>query len=94
MFQLLVPANQVPENIAFGLEEMTMRKFGIALVSGLSIALLSAQAFAQVDTQRPAPGPNSMPSAHRMAALKKCTDGIKFESDRYVNCMTAEGENP
>jgi hypothetical protein len=94
VFQLLVPANQVPENIAFGLEEMTMRKFGIALVSGLSVALLAAQAFAQVDTQRPAPGPNSMPSAHRMAALKKCTDGIKFESDRYVNCMTAEGENP
>jgi hypothetical protein len=73
---------------------MTMRKFGVALVSGLSVALLAGQVFAQVDTQRPPPGPISGPSAHRMAALKKCTDGIKFESDRYVNCMTAEGENP
>jgi hypothetical protein len=24
----------------------------------------------------------------RKAALKKCTNGIKFDSDRYVNCMT------
>jgi hypothetical protein len=71
-----------------------MRKLGVALVSGLSVALLAGQVFAQVDTQRPPPGPNSAISAHRMAALRKCTDGIKFESDRYVNCMTAEGENP
>ena len=71
-----------------------MSKTLVALASGLSVALLAAQAFAQVDTQRPPPGPNSAISAHRMAALKKCTDGIKFESDRYVNCMTSEGENP
>ena len=30
----------------------------------------------------------------RMAALKKCTDGIKFDSDRYVACMSAAGEAP
>ncbi len=30
----------------------------------------------------------------RMAALKKCTDGIKFDSDRYVACMSKEGEAP
>jgi hypothetical protein len=30
----------------------------------------------------------------RMAALKKCTDGIKFSSDRYVACMSKEGEAP
>lgn len=71
-----------------------MTKFGIALASGLSVTLLASQVFAQVDTQRPAPGPSSAISAHRMAALKKCTDGIQFESDRYVNCMTAQGENP
>jgi hypothetical protein len=71
-----------------------MSKFAIALASGLSVALLASQVFAQVDTQRPPPGPNSAISAHRMAALKKCTDGIKFESDRYVECMTAAGENP
>jgi hypothetical protein len=71
-----------------------MRKLGIALASGLSVALFASYALAQPDTQRPGPAPNSMVSAHRMAALKKCTDGIKFESDRYVNCMTAEGENP
>jgi hypothetical protein len=71
-----------------------MRKLGIALASGLSVALFASHVLAQVDTQRPGPAPNSAISAHRMAALKKCTDGIKFESDRYVNCMTAEGENP
>lgn len=71
-----------------------MTKLGIALAAGLSVTLLTSQVFAQVDTQRPAPGPNSGVSAHRMAALKKCTDGIAFESDRYVNCMTAQGENP
>jgi hypothetical protein len=30
----------------------------------------------------------------RMAALKKCTDGIKFDSDRYVACMSKAGEAP
>jgi hypothetical protein len=71
-----------------------MTKLAIALASGLSVTLLASQVFAQVDTQRPGPAPNSAISAHRMAALKKCTDGIAFESDRYVSCMTAQGENP
>jgi len=30
----------------------------------------------------------------RMAALKKCTDGLKFASDRYVACMSKLGEAP
>jgi hypothetical protein len=30
----------------------------------------------------------------RMAAIKKCTDGLKFNSDRYVACMSKEGESP
>lgn len=33
-------------------------------------------------------------SAHRMAALRTCTSGIKFESNRYVSCMLKEGETP
>jgi hypothetical protein len=33
-------------------------------------------------------------NAHRMAALKKCTHNIAFESDRYVACMSKEGEAP
>jgi hypothetical protein len=33
-------------------------------------------------------------NAKRMAAIKKCTDGIKFDSDRYVACMSKEGESP
>ena len=33
-------------------------------------------------------------NAKRMAAIKKCTDGIKFNSDRYVACMSKEGESP
>jgi hypothetical protein len=30
----------------------------------------------------------------RMAALKKCTEHKKFAGDKYVACMTAEGEAP
>ena len=33
-------------------------------------------------------------NAKRMAAIKKCTDRIKFDSDRYVACMSKEGESP
>jgi hypothetical protein len=33
-------------------------------------------------------------NAKRMAAIKKCTDGIKFDSHRYVACMSKEGESP
>jgi hypothetical protein len=39
-------------------------------------------------------GEKTILSAHRMAALKKCTDGIPFESDGYVACMSREGEAP
>ena len=34
------------------------------------------------------------PSMRRLNALKTCTDGIKFDSDRYVQCMLREGESP
>jgi hypothetical protein len=30
----------------------------------------------------------------RSAALKECTDGIPFASDRYVACMSKLGEAP
>ena len=30
----------------------------------------------------------------RMAALKKCTDRIRFSSNRYVKCMASQGESP
>ena len=33
-------------------------------------------------------------NAKRMAAIKKCTEGIKFDSNRYVACMSKEGESP
>jgi hypothetical protein len=66
----------------------------IVLFAGLSSTALAPQALAQVDTQRGPPGPPNQLSAHRIEALKKCTDGMKFASDRYVNCMTREGENP
>jgi hypothetical protein len=33
-------------------------------------------------------------NANRMAAIKKCTAGPKFYSDRYVACMAKEGESP
>jgi hypothetical protein len=40
-----------------------------------------------------APGHATL-DAKRMAAIKKCTDGLKFNSDRYVACMSKEGESP
>ena len=39
-------------------------------------------------------GDKTILNARRMAAIKKCTDGIKFDSDRYVTCMSKEGESP
>jgi len=36
----------------------------------------------------------SPPSMHRLNAVKTCTEGTKFDSDRYVQCMLKEGENP
>jgi len=33
-------------------------------------------------------------NAKRMAAIKKCTDGPKFVFDRYVACMSKQGESP
>ena len=33
-------------------------------------------------------------NAKRMAAIKKCTDGLKFDFDRYVACMSKQGEFP
>ena len=40
------------------------------------------------------PVPATAGNAKRMAAIKKCTAGIKFDSDRYVACMSKEGESP
>jgi hypothetical protein len=39
-------------------------------------------------------GEKAIVNHKRLAALKKCTDGIKFDSDRYVACMSKEGEAP
>ena len=47
----------------------------LALAVCTSAAAFVSQASAQVDTQKPPPGPANTISAHRMAALKKCTDG-------------------
>ena len=33
-------------------------------------------------------------NAKRMAAIKKCTDGLKFDFNRYVACMSKQGESP
>ena len=67
-----------------------------ALLIGISVAAFASQASAQPDVNAPAPltGHGPQLSEHRKAALMKCTDGIKFESDRYVDCMTREGEAP
>jgi hypothetical protein len=39
-------------------------------------------------------GEKTILNAARMAALRRCTDGIAFESDRYVACMSKEGQAP
>jgi len=33
-------------------------------------------------------------SMRRLNAVQRCTEGIAFDSDRYVQCMLSEGENP
>ena len=33
-------------------------------------------------------------NAKRMAAVKKCTEGLKVDFDRYVACMSKQGESP
>jgi hypothetical protein len=68
----------------------------VALLIGVSIAAFASQASAQPDVNPPPPltGHGPQLSEHRKAALQKCTDGIKFASDRYVACMTKEGEAP
>jgi hypothetical protein len=73
-----------------------MNKSLIALVIGASAALYAVQASAQPDVNPPPPltGHGPQLTDHRKAALMKCTDGIKFASDRYVSCMTAAGEAP
>jgi hypothetical protein len=68
-------------------------RFLVALVVGLSIAVVS-QVRAQPAQPAPTPGNPAKITAHRAAALKKCTDKIAFESDKYVACMTKEGESP
>jgi hypothetical protein len=68
----------------------------VALLVGISVAAFASQASAQPDVNPPPPltGHGPQLSEHRKAALMKCTDGIKFASDRYVACMTAESEAP
>jgi hypothetical protein len=68
----------------------------VALLIGASAASYAVQASAQPDVNPPPPltGHGPQLTEHRKAALMKCTDGIKFASDRYVNCMTAAGEAP
>src|SRR3974390_3898877 len=34
------------------------------------------------------------PSMHRLNAVKMCTQGTTWDSDKYVQCMLREGENP
>jgi hypothetical protein len=68
----------------------------VALLIGISVAAFASQASAQPDVNPPPPltGHGPRLSEHRKAALMTCTDGIKFSSDRYVACMTKEGEAP
>jgi hypothetical protein len=73
----------------------TANRHAVAVAVVLSFAFAS-QALAQPNVNPPPPLTGNGPplSDHRKAALKKCTDGIKFASDRYVACMTKEGEAP
>jgi hypothetical protein len=68
----------------------------VALLIGISVGAFVSQALAQPDVNPPPPLTGHGPTIgeHRRAALKVCTDGIKFDSDRYVACMTKMGEAP
>ena len=65
--------------------------FGVGLA-----AAFASQALAQPDVNPPPPltGHGPALSEHRKAALMKCTDRTPFAFDRYVACMTQEGETP
>jgi len=39
-------------------------------------------------------GSQQIMSHQRVAAFKKCTTGIAFDSDSYVACMGKEGQSP
>jgi hypothetical protein len=67
----------------------------VTVLSAFAFAF-APQALAQPDVNPPPPltGHGPLLSEHRKMALIKCTDGIKFASDRYVACMTKEGEAP
>ena len=75
---------------------LTANSLVVVFAVGFS-AILASQALAQPDVSPPPPltgkGPAQL-SEHRKAALKKCTNRTSFASDRYVACMTKEGEAP
>jgi hypothetical protein len=75
---------------------LTANRLVVAFAVGLSAAFAS-QALAQPDVNPSPPQTGKGPlqlSEHRKVVLKKCTDRIPFASDRYVACMTKEGETP
>jgi hypothetical protein len=39
-------------------------------------------------------GEKTILTGKRITALKKCTDGIKFATRRYLRCMSQAGEAP
>jgi hypothetical protein len=66
-----------------------------ALLLGVSVAGFAAQAYAQPDVPKESlPATRAQISEHRAEALKRCTLGVQFASDTYVQCMLQEGENP
>jgi hypothetical protein len=75
---------------------LTPNSLAVAFAVGLS-TVLASQVLAQPNVSPPPPltgkGPAKL-SEHRKAALKKCTNQTSFDSDRYVACMTKEGEAP
>jgi hypothetical protein len=74
---------------------LSANRLSLVLAVGLCAAFAS-QALAQPDVKPPPTLTGHGPplTDQRKAALKKCTNGIKFDSDRYVNCMTKAGEAP
>jgi hypothetical protein len=39
-------------------------------------------------------GETTFLTARRISALRACTDGVPFASDRYIACMARQGEAP
>jgi putative intracellular protease/amidase len=78
--------------------KLTLKKEQNMELSGKKIAILAANGFEQSELEVPRDTLKKAGTTVEIVSLAageiKCTDGKKFAGDKYVVCMTAEGESP